>query len=232
MRPSIGALLAPALVTLASCVLPGPDSPEVLERDALERDAVEMVNRYRESAGIAPLRHDRTLTKLAREHAAEMASGRIGMGHAGFPGRARVATDILRLQRLVDEGGLVAVGENVAWNDVPQAKVVETALLGWLRSPPHRANLEACYDRTGVGAVPDPAGGYYLVQLFVELPREPRRPRREDPCGPRPVAEGPAARLLRRNAGAGQSVDAAAEEGAVIPRRAVPSAETRATPSP
>lgn len=213
-------------------MLPGRGSPEVLERDALERDAVEIVNRYRGSAGLAPLRHDRTLTKLAREHAAEMASGRIGMGHAGLPGRARVASDILRLQRLVDEGGLVAVGENVAWNDVPQAKVVETALLHWLRSPPHRANLEACYDRTGVGAVRDPAGGYYLVQLFVELPREPRRPRREDLCGSGPVAERPAARVPRRKAGAG-SVAVAAEEGdGVIPGRARPSAETRATPLP
>lgn len=193
MRPPIRTLLSATLLSLASCMLPGPDPPEVVERDALERGAVEMVNGYRESEGLAPLRHDRALTRLARDHAAEMASGRIGLGHGGLPGRAWVATDILRLQRLVDEGELVAVGENVAWNDAPPSKVVQTALLGWLRSPPHRANLEGCYDRTGVGAVPDPAGGYYLVQLFVELPRAPR----EALCGPRRAAERPATRALR-----------------------------------
>lgn len=193
MRPR--ALLVVALVVLASCARPRPVPPEVAERDAVERGAVEMVNGYRESVGVAPLRHDRALTHLAREHAAEMASGRIELGHGGLPGRAWVATDILRLRRLVEEGELVAVGENVAWNNAPPAKVVEMALLGWLRSPPHRANLEACYHRTGVGAVPDPAGGYYLVQLFVELPRVRRARRGEAVCGSPPAAERPATRV-------------------------------------
>ncbi len=98
----------------------------------------ELVNQYRASHGLAPLKVDATIARLAREHSAAMAkAGKLH--HDDFPARARGP-------------GLPMCVENVGWNyGSPKGQ-----LEGWRASPGHDRNmLNRQVTRVGIGMVAD-----------------------------------------------------------------------------
>jgi uncharacterized protein YkwD len=138
-----------------------------------ERHIVELVNLHRESQGLSRLQWDGRLARIARVHSEGIAGGARPFSHAGLAARAR--------QALVDEGELT-LGENLFSVQPGSSLSVWRAVAGWLESPPHRAQLEGCYDYTGVGVATGPGGHIVFTQLFaLRVERGRRAPR----CAPR-----------------------------------------------
>lgn len=95
----------------------------------------DLINRYRQDQGLAPLAHADDLWALASEHSKEMAQ-MSQLSHAGFQGR---------FQRSRSK---VCV-ENVAFGFATAERLVQ----GWRDSPTHLRNLlEPKVERMGVAA--------------------------------------------------------------------------------
>jgi uncharacterized protein YkwD len=124
---------------------------------ALEREAFELVNRYRKGHGLKPLSLDDRISQEARRHSAAMAKGRTPIGHQGFENRVRVLAKAMSFKRSA---------ENVGFNE-GFADPAAVALQGWVASRTHRENLEGPYELTGVGVARSSDGGVYFTQMFV-----------------------------------------------------------------
>jgi len=110
---------------------------------AAERRLLELANRDRMKAGLAPLQKDEGLTRAAREHAAAMAAQqKLSHQLAGEPSLVhRLAAN--------SKTHLDQTGENVAF-----AGSVDQAQDNLMHSPPHRANLlNAGYNVAGFSVV-------------------------------------------------------------------------------
>jgi uncharacterized protein YkwD len=166
-----------------SLVLDGPTGPRpVLEADVLvgnvegdgpghdrppgepPRDEVDpasslsqMVTAARESVAVAPLAHDRTLDRIAGEHAARMMrAARLGHDVGDGDPRERVGRSGLRARE---------VGENVA--HAADAASAHRAL--W-HSPSHRENiLGSRFDHVGIGVRRDGDGSLWVTEIFARL---------------------------------------------------------------
>jgi len=110
---------------------------------AAERRLLDLANRDRMKAGLAPLQKDEGLTRAAREHAAAMAAQqKLSHQLAGEPSLVhRLAAN--------SKTHLDQTGENVAF-----AGSVDQAQDNLMHSPPHRANLlNAGYNVAGFSVV-------------------------------------------------------------------------------
>jgi uncharacterized protein YkwD len=105
-----------------------------------ERALLTAVNTARTTRGLPPLRVDRTLMQAARWHSSDLlASNRFE--HGDFEARMR---------RFGARGA--SLGENLAWAAGSDARA-SAIVVGWLNSPPHRANLlRPEFRRLGLGA--------------------------------------------------------------------------------
>jgi uncharacterized protein YkwD len=105
-----------------------------------ESQIVAESNEARAQAGVAPLVVDCRLMASARRHARRMAR-EMNMRHSG---------------------------DNVAENVAAGQKNAREAVVVWLRSPGHRANiLSRSYRRVGVAGFIGPDGRAYWVQQFA-----------------------------------------------------------------
>lgn len=141
---------------LAAAPAPGEDAHGAgPPADALAR----MVNAARASEGVAPLRRDPRLDRVAEAHARAMLAA-AALAHDAGDGSPN--------DRLVAAGvPATAVGENVA--HAADARHAHRTL--W-RSPSHRSNLlEAGYDSMGLGAAQDEAGNLWVCEVFVRAGR-------------------------------------------------------------
>src|SRR5574337_132450 len=103
--------------------------------DGFNLRLADLINRYRESHGLAPLAIAQDLVTLASEHSTEMAA-RGRLTHDGFHDRYNRT------------GSRVCV-ENVGWN-YPTA---EALMDGWRHSPDHQRNLlEPKVSQMGIAA--------------------------------------------------------------------------------
>ncbi|MFF0222924.1 CAP domain-containing protein [Streptomyces sp. NPDC004629] len=131
-----------------------PLTPENLART--RADVVELTNRERGRARLAPLAVDPRLTAAAQAHSADMVA-RDFYSHTSPEGtqpwdRAAAAGSRRR-----------TIGENIACGQRSAAEVVE----GWMNSPGHRANiLKPDFTHIGVGFVGGGRTGTYWTQLF------------------------------------------------------------------
>lgn len=91
--------------------------------DGFGNHLAELINRYRQRHGLAPLALAPNLVALASEHSTEMAT-RGRLTHEGFDHRFKRA------------GSRVCV-ENVGWNYA----TAEALMDGWRHSPAHHRNL-------------------------------------------------------------------------------------------
>jgi uncharacterized protein YkwD len=156
-------------LALTACASPNaagqpqpPRSPAIAARPSarnapLERQAHDLVNRYRKAHGLAPLALDERITEQARRHSAAMARGAAPIGHQGYETRIRALAKTMSFKRSA---------ENVGFNE-GFADPAATALHGWIASRTHRENLEGPYELTGVGVARGADGGVYFTQIFV-----------------------------------------------------------------
>jgi len=105
---------------------------------ASESSLLHVMNGVRASHGLAPLRVDYRLERVARAHSADMLRGQY-FSHGSFAPRVR------------GSGAAGPIfGEDLAWGPASASWVVNA----WLGSPEHRANLlRRGFHRVGVGAV-------------------------------------------------------------------------------
>lgn len=174
MLPRILLVCALAALPVAACTgarraEPAPTDP----RARAELQVFELVNSYRHGVGLPRLLPDDHLTQVAREYSEAMARGGHPFGHEGVEDRARRVGERVRF---------LTMGENLYAVQPLSPLSSWHAVTGWLESPAHRAVIEGCFDRSGVGAVVDSAGQVYYTQLFVLEARVSRGPVR--PGGP------------------------------------------------
>jgi uncharacterized protein YkwD len=121
---------------------------------SLETDILNEVNRYRQSKGLQLLQSNSIIETEAAMHSQQMASRQVPFGHAGY--NERVARIGKRL------GGVSYSGENVAMGKMNAKTVVQN----WLKSAPHKKNIEGNFNLTGIGVSRDNSGVIYYTQLF------------------------------------------------------------------
>jgi len=78
----------------------GPDF-----RAEVEKQTFLLVNQYRKKSDLSPLAWDDAITKTARAHSKDMATGEVDFGHEGFSDRVKHLKTVMT--------GLQGAGENV-----------------------------------------------------------------------------------------------------------------------
>jgi uncharacterized protein YkwD len=121
----------------------------------LEKSVFDRINRYRVSKGLSKLTLDSKISKRARTHSQNMASGKISFSHHGF--EKRVKSIPIRFQ---------SASENVAFNQ-GYPDPAQEAVSGWIKSPGHLTNLKGRYNLTGIGVAANKEGEVYLTQIFL-----------------------------------------------------------------
>ena len=110
------------------------------------------VNQYRGTLGLEPILIDKTYdSAYAVEHTKYMIQQN-KISHDNFSDRAEG----------LNSQGAQAVAENVGFG-YNSAKDLVTA---WINSPSHRDTMEGNYTHSGIGALQDGSGMYYVTQLF------------------------------------------------------------------
>ncbi len=143
---SIVCLLALCLPLLAAAKRGG-------EGGEIEREVHQLINRKRSASGKPALEWNEELSKLARDHSADMAAGRSRFGHGGFEERSEKIN--------ARTGPISGMAENVA-----MAADAEEAVAMWWKSKGHKKNLLGSYSQTGIGAVRK-GNSWYLTQIFI-----------------------------------------------------------------
>lgn len=138
--------------------LSSPAQPETLKISAAEKGIIDGINAERKKAGLAPLKPVASLMRAARKHSERMAREKF-FDHKDPSGKTSV-------DRINAEGyKWSACGENIAMN-VNHPDPITSAVVGWMKSPGHRANiLNGNFTETGVGVVKI-GDAYYFTQVF------------------------------------------------------------------
>ena len=126
----------------------------------LAKDVFHLVNLYRSSIGLNKLAWNDTISGQCQIHSENMASGVVGIGHAGFEQRASDIYEIIPFIQIYENVGYVA---DIMGISSPASRVFEE----WLKSLEHSVAIEGTYDITGVGVVVDGAE-YYFTQIFIK----------------------------------------------------------------
>ena len=117
-------------------------------------DVFSQTNQFRKSKGLTKLIIRKELNAIAQQHSADMASGRVGFGHAGFEQRnAKASRKIPQLH---------SFAENVAYGATSGKEVVTM----WENSPGHRRNMLGHYKYTGIGIAKDRQGRIFYTEIF------------------------------------------------------------------
>jgi uncharacterized protein YkwD len=141
----------------------------------LELETFSLINQYRKTSKLPPLTWDGAITKSARAHSKDMATGEVDFGHDGFGDRVSHLRTVLI--------GLQGAGENVYMTD-DLNQMALNAVTRWLHSPHHLKNIRGDYNYSGLGIWQDKQGAVYFTQIFVKL--EPPAPAQETQTAPPP----------------------------------------------
>lgn len=121
----------------------------------IEKEILKLVNQYRETKDLKPLKMVDEIVVEAEKHSQNMASKKVAVGHGGFDQRYQ------RIQKNVARVG--GGGENVAYGNISAKEIVK----GWINSPHHRENMEGWFNITGVGVARDKNGVLFYTQIFI-----------------------------------------------------------------
>ncbi|MDY6902455.1 MAG: CAP domain-containing protein [Cyanobacteriota bacterium] len=124
---------------------------------AMEKSVHRQINQYRKKKGLAPLKINGQISKIAREHSKNMSKKQVSFGHSGSSSRYNKISKIVKYR---------GVAENVAYN-MGYKNPGKNAVRGWIKSSGHRRNIEGKYQVTGIGVAKNSKGEYYFTQLFV-----------------------------------------------------------------
>jgi uncharacterized protein YkwD len=122
----------------------------------IENGILANINAYRRSKGLAELKMVDAASQQAEIHSRNMATGKTGFGHDGFSQRVTNTSSVI--------GRVSAAAENVAFGSETAREVVD----GWLKSAPHKKNIEGDYNLTGIGVYANSKGVSYFTQLFLK----------------------------------------------------------------
>lgn len=99
------------------------------------------------------------IRQQARLHSRAMADDE-EISHDGFQERVEILS-----RAIAYEGAAENVATNMGYQE-PATK----AVVGWIDSPGHHANILGDYNLTGVGVTVTPLGHYYFTQIFIKGP--------------------------------------------------------------
>jgi uncharacterized protein YkwD len=126
----------------------------------LAKDVFHLVNLHRTSIGLNKLEWNEIISGQCQIHSENMASGAVGIGHAGLEQRAFDIYEKVPFTQLYENVGYVA---DLMGISSPASRILEE----WLKSPEHSVAIEGTFDLTGVGVVVDGAE-YYFTQIFIK----------------------------------------------------------------
>lgn len=124
---------------------------------SLEQAIHDQVNQYRFSQNLPPLQLDERISREARLHSQQMASGVVPFSHQGFEQRVEAIAASIPYR---------SAGENLAYN-LGYQDPVTAAVEGWIESPSHQENMVGDFNLTGVGIAQNQEGRYYFTQIFL-----------------------------------------------------------------
>ena len=127
--------------------------------EMLEQQVHQLVNQYRVSRNLSPLKLDARISQVARSHSQVM-SRQDSLSHDGFEERVQVVAKTIPYR---------GVAENVAFNS-GYSDPANQAVQGWRGSTGHRRNMEGDFDLTGIGIVKNTEGKYFFTQIFWKSP--------------------------------------------------------------
>ncbi|MBC7541569.1 MAG: CAP domain-containing protein [Candidatus Sericytochromatia bacterium] len=140
-----------------------PQPPANMTIGEIEAEILRLTNAHRQANGRIPLAGDARLAAFARSRSLDMAT-RNYFSHTTPDGQS--VFDLLKAAAIPFR----AARENIAWNSGYAAdKVAGVAVMGWIASAGHNANLLATDVTTlGVGVAQKSTGAYYLTQVFTD----------------------------------------------------------------
>lgn len=147
-------------ITNASAIYVGQKImiPDTNPLSTHEQQVVELVNKERVNRGLAPLKHNAELSRVARFKSQDMIDKKYFSHQSPTYGSPF---------EMMEKFGLrfSAAGENIAYGQRTAQEVVNT----WMNSPGHRANiLSAAYTHIGVGVAKMANGTLYWTQMFMK----------------------------------------------------------------
>lgn len=144
--------LSAAVICLSLFVCLISFSPD--NNNNLVTEVLSQTNQFRKSQGLPELLIREELNNIAQKHSGDMASGRVGFGHAGFEKRNAKANKEIK--------GLHSFAENVAYGATSAKEVVTL----WKNSAGHRRNMLGRYKYIGIGTAKDREGRIYYTEVF------------------------------------------------------------------
>lgn len=121
----------------------------------MEQDIFTLINQHRTSISLPALTANVDIANVSRQHSVNMVNQTVAFGHDGFNDRVNTLSGKMTV---------TAAAENVAMG-YPTAS---EAVIGWLNSTGHRANIEGNYTHTGIGIGKTTGGTYYYTQIFIK----------------------------------------------------------------
>ena len=120
-----------------------------------EIELARIINQYRVSIGKNQLEIVNHISYKSQEHNTYMIDNNV-VNHDYFESRANNIIQVL---------GAVKVGENIAYN----YSTPNSALIAWLNSPGHKANLDGDYTHFGISISVNPTTGKkYYTNMFMK----------------------------------------------------------------
>jgi len=132
--------------------------PEASPLKTLEQQVADLVNKERVSRGLAPLKMNWELSRVARLKSQDMIDKNYFSHTSPTYGSPF---------NMMENFGFkfTAAGENIAYGQRTAAEVMNA----WMNSPGHRANiLSSVYTEIGVGAAKKSNGTLYWTQMFIK----------------------------------------------------------------
>ncbi|KOF55904.1 MULTISPECIES: CAP domain-containing protein [Clostridium] len=132
--------------------------PDIRTTQSQESEVARLVNVERSKVGLAPLKLNWELSRVARVKSQDMSDKNYFSHNSPTFGSTF---------SLIGKYGIVysAAGENIAYGYTTPSSVMN----GWMNSPGHRANiLGKQYNQIGVGMVKSSSGQIYWTQVFIK----------------------------------------------------------------
>ena len=120
-----------------------------------EIETMALINDYRVSVGLNPLKQNDYISLKAEEHNEQMITTNV-VSHDGFVARSENIMSVL---------GAKKVAENIAYN----YSTSQAALNAWLNSPTHKENLVGDFTHFGISIRLNAEGKKYYTNIFAKI---------------------------------------------------------------
>lgn len=120
----------------------------------IEIETLELINNYRLSIGLSPLKDMSLIKSVAHDHTDYMIQNDV-VSHDGFFNRS---------QYLKQNAGATKVSENIAYGYTTAQSVVNA----WIKSEAHKANIEGDFTNFDLSAEKSEDGKWYYTNIFIK----------------------------------------------------------------